>query len=243
MTIYVAVCDNNAADRKHTERLLGREKDKRLHENNDVLYIDSFGSEEALLTTPVRYDIFFIDITEGSSNGMEIAKKLRQRGITAPIVLCQSTINYDSYVNAPEDIIYLEKPINAGQISHLTDVALEWAGHRTPLIEVRCQKDTRFIKHDELVRATPIDSFLTRLCLSNGEFLDMTDPIRSLEQQCDTYGCFIKCKKDLVNIYHILSADGSAFKLTNGDVVSYSFRQRKDIIQTIASNLRYLRLH
>jgi hypothetical protein len=45
MTIYIAVCDNNIADRKQLERLLEREKDKRLMENYDVLYIDSFWSE------------------------------------------------------------------------------------------------------------------------------------------------------------------------------------------------------
>ena len=104
------------------------------------------------MTTPVKYDIFFVDITEGASNGMEIAKKLRLRGIAAPIVLCQSSINYTSYVNSPEDIVYIEKPLTKGQVSHLVDVALEWAKRRTPLIEARCQKDTRFLQYDELVR-------------------------------------------------------------------------------------------
>ena len=94
MTIYVAICDNNIADRKQTERLLEREKDKRLHDCGDVLYIDSFGSEEALMATPIRYDIFFIDVTESSANGMDVAKRLRLKGIIAPIVLCQSTVSY-----------------------------------------------------------------------------------------------------------------------------------------------------
>ena len=243
MTVYIAICDNNAADRKQLERLLDREKDKRLHENSDVMYIDSFGSEEALLATPVRYDIFFIDVTEGASNGMEIARKLRQRGISAPIVLCESTINYTSYVNAPEDLVYIEKPINAGQISHLTDVALDNTRHRTPLIEIRCQKETRFIQYDELIRATPLDRFLTRLSLSNGEFIEMTDSIKSLERQCSIYGCFIRCKKDMVNIYHIESATDNGFKLTNKDVVTYSFSQKDSIIRVMADNLRYLKVH
>ncbi|MBO4903613.1 MAG: hypothetical protein J5367_00155 [Lachnospiraceae bacterium] len=238
MTIYVAICDNNIADRKQTERLLEREKDKRLHENNDVLYIDSFGSEEALMATPIKYDIFFIDVTEGVSNGMDIAKKLRHLGMLAPIVLCQSTIGYTSYVNAPEDIIYIEKPINAGQISHLIDVAADWVGRKTPLIEIRCQKDTRFIKYDELVRAYPLDSFLTRVCLADGELLDMTDSISSLAKQCETYGCFIHCRKDLVNIRHIEDVTDNGFRLTSGDTVHYSYTQKNSIIKTMALNMR-----
>ena len=243
MTLYIAICDNNIADRKQTERLLEREKDKRLREHNDVLYIDSFGSEEALMTTPIRYDIFFVDITEGDSNGMEIARKLRRRGITAPIVLCESTINYTSYVNAPEDLIYIEKPINAGQISHLVDVAIDRASHRTPLVEIKCQKETRFIRYDELIRAIPVDRFYTRLCLTGGVFVDMSDSMSSLEKQCSTYGCFIKCKKDLVNIYHIEDDTEGGFKLTNGDIVNYSFTQKDEIIRTMARNLRFLQVH
>lgn len=243
MTIYLAVCDNNIADRKQLERLLEREKDKRLQENYDVLYIDSFGSEEALMTTPVKYDIFFVDITEGASNGMEIAKRLRLRGIAAPIVLCQSSINYTSYVNAPEDIIYIEKPLTKGQISHLVDVAIEWAKRRTPLIEARCQKDTRFIQYDELIRAIPLEKFLTRLCLASGEYLDATDSVNSIGKQLETYGCFIRCKKDIVNIYHIESAIEHGFKLTNQDIVYYSYLQKNRIIKTMADNMRYLKVH
>ena len=243
MTIYLAICDNNIADRKQLERLLEREKDTRLREDYDVLYIDSFGSEEALMTTPVKYDIFFVDITEGASNGMEIAKKLRLRGIAAPIVLCQSSINYTSYVNAPEDIVYIEKPLTKGQVSHLVDVALEWAKRRTPLIEARCQKDTRFLQYDELVRAIPLEKFLTRLCLSSGEFLDSTDSVNSIERQLEPYGCFIRCKKDIVNIYHIESAIEHGFKLSNQDVVYYTSMQRNSIIKTMADNMRYLKVH
>ena len=243
MTIYLAICHNNIADRKQLERLLEREKDKRLAENYDVLYIDSFGSEDALMTTPVKYDIFFIDITGDGDNGMDAAKKLRKRGITAPIVLCESTINYTSYVNAPEEIIYIEKPISAGQVSHLVDVAMDWAAKRTPLMEIRCQKDTHFIRYDELVRAYPLDRFYTRLCLADGGYLEMTDSVSSLARQCDTYGCFIRCKKDIVNIYHIESSTGNGFRLSNGDTVTFGRFQKDAIIRTMADNMRYLSVH
>lgn len=243
MTIYLAICDNNIADRKQLERLLEREKDRRLRENNDVLYIDSFGSEEALLATPVKYDIFFIDITEGESLGMDIAKKLRHRGISAPLVLCESTVNYTSYVNAPEDIIYIEKPMNKGQVSHLVDVAAQWCKKKTPLIEIRGQKDTHFIRYEEFVRAVPLDKYYTRICLSDGSFLEMTDSISSLAKQCSSYGCFIRCGRDIVNICHIRSATDRGFLLTSGDEVRYRLGQKRAIIKTMADNMRYLKAH
>ncbi len=243
MTVYIAICDNNIADRKQLERLLEREKDKRLSDSLDVLYIDSFGSEEALMATPVKYDIFFIDFTEGADNGMEIAKNLRHKGINAPIVLCESTISYTSYVNAPEDLVFIEKPLNKGQVSHLVDVALDWASRKTPLVEIKCATETRFIRYDELIRAIPVEKFAARLALSDGSFVDMSDSVEELERQCKVYGCFIRCKKDLVNIYHITHTEGSGFRLSNEDLVTYHPWQKKKIISTMADNMRYLKTH
>ena len=243
MTAYIAICDNNIADRKQLERLLEREKDARLHNNHDVLYIDSFGSEEALMATPIRYDLFIIDMTEGGASGMEIAEKLRQRGIAAPIVLCGSTVSYSSYVNSPEDIIFIEKPLGQGQVSNLTDVALEWVRKKTPLIEVRCQNDTRFIRYEELIRAIPLDKYRTRLCITDDGYIDMEGSVSSLVKQCSTYGCFIRCKKDLVNIYHIACATDNGFRLSNGDTVRYSPFQKASIIRIMADNMQYLKVH
>ena len=109
MTAYIAICSDNVADRKHLERLLEREKDARLAKSRDVLYIDSFGSEEALLTTPIKYDIFLLDLSSGDEASLIVTEKLRSRGIAAPVVLFSSAQNYDSYVSSPEDIIYIEK--------------------------------------------------------------------------------------------------------------------------------------
>ena len=243
MTAYIAICGDNAADRKHLERLLDREKDARLTNNCDVLYIDSFGSEEALLMTPIKYDLFLIDLSEGSENAIKTVEKLRRRGTDAQVTLFSSALNYGSFVNAPEDIIYIEKPVTKEHISNLVDIALDRVSRKIPLIEIRCRKDTRFIRHDELVRAVPVSRYLTRLYLSDGETVDMTDPIDHLYKQCGIYGCFIMCRKDIVNIFHIASSTGSGFRLTNGDTVSYSFRQRNDIIRTMADNMKHLNLH
>ena len=62
--MHIAVCDDNIADRKQMERLLGRASDRRLH-TTGVLYIDSYGNVEAVMRSPMLYDAFFIDMTSG----------------------------------------------------------------------------------------------------------------------------------------------------------------------------------
>ena len=61
--MHLAVCDDNIADRKQTERLLGRESDRRSN-TTGVLYVDSFGNRNAILSTPMIYDGLFMDMVE-----------------------------------------------------------------------------------------------------------------------------------------------------------------------------------
>ena len=49
--MHVAICDDNVADRKHLERLLSRESDKRAGTTN-ILYIDSYGDKDYFLKKP-----------------------------------------------------------------------------------------------------------------------------------------------------------------------------------------------
>ena len=237
MTIYIAICDDNIADRKQLERLLSREKDKRLKDNYDVLYIDSFGSEEALMHTPVKYDLFFIDMTQNDNNGMTLAKNLRRRGIVAPIVLCASSINYSSYVNAPKEMIFLEKPLNAGQISHLVDVAFERTKSKTPLIELRGQKDTWFSPYTDIIQVIPKGKFLAEVSLSDGSYFQVIDSVQTVGRLLAPYDCFCLCGKSIVNVLHIKSLDANGFYLSNSDYVKFYFTQKNDIMNTLVKTL------
>ena len=64
--MHLAICDDHMADRKQMERLLGRESDRRMN-TTGVLYVDSFGSKESILVTPMIYDAIFMDMTEDAA--------------------------------------------------------------------------------------------------------------------------------------------------------------------------------
>ena len=74
--MHIAVCDDNIADRKQTERLLGRQSDRFFKETGERLYIDSYGNVPAFMNYPQMYDGLFVDMRNEEPTGFEIAKKL-----------------------------------------------------------------------------------------------------------------------------------------------------------------------
>ena len=232
MALYVAICDDSIADRKQFERLLARENDAR-QTTTGVIYIDSFGSREALMRTPIKYDLFLIDIVAEQPGGMEIAKELRAMGITAPIVLCSSAVDYTAFGSPAADITCLTKPVSKGQLSHLIDVAIELRKTKTPLIEIRGEKDTYFISHLDLVYAVQKEH-LIELSLKDGRFIYMLGTPKELWRLLTPYHCFISCKKTIVNLYHVTGTDGNAFVLSTGETIPFSVLQRKELLQAFA---------
>ena len=87
--MHLAVCDDNIADRKQTERLLGRESDRRIN-TTGVLYVDSFGNRNAILSTPMIYDGLFMDMVEDIGKCGEIASSCESGKQDLPLCLLLS---------------------------------------------------------------------------------------------------------------------------------------------------------
>lgn len=163
--MHIAVCDDNVADRKQLERLLGRESDKRKHDTG-VFFVDSFGQSSVLARNPMPYDLFFIDLTECTPDGLTFALSLCKTGVSAPIVLCSSKIDYrtaaDNLPNLPANLLYIDKPIKTAELSKVLDDAVILQQHRTPTIELRSDIDTYYVQEDDIVYA-----------VSHGKYLDV----------------------------------------------------------------------
>ena len=122
--MHLAVCDDNFADRKQTERLLDRESDKRISTTGN-LYADSFGAEEAFFAAPRQYDFFMIDIAGEASLSVDIARKLREMGIKVPICFLRNAAEFAGIEEMPENILFLEKPIKVAELTSLIDEVIK----------------------------------------------------------------------------------------------------------------------
>ena len=238
MALYIAVCDDNAADRKQLERLLDRENV--IRNNAGVpLYIDSFGSREALMKTPNRYNLFLVDINEGPGiTSLDIADEIRSLGTGALIVLTGTDVDPD-VPDLYETYILRSKPLTAKDISELVDMALEHVQDKIPLIEIRCHEKTVFVKPDEFICAVEHkNGFGMDVMLEDGRRLESSENIGQFGLGLSSYPGMLRCSNSYINLsfvrsvgpFHVIMSDGTRLPvsaLTNRKIKKY----QKDLEQ------------
>ncbi|MCR5503508.1 MAG: hypothetical protein K6F53_10920 [Lachnospiraceae bacterium] len=168
--MHIAICDDNIADRKQLERLLGRESDARKADSG-VFYTDSFGQGDKLYSSRMSYDLFFIDVTGSDETGFFLANRLIKGGVTAPVVLCSSTIDYKEealkMTELPGNLRFLNKPVLKDRLAEILDEAILEVGRKEPTIELRDQQDTFYVREDEILYAESEGQYL-KVLLKDG---------------------------------------------------------------------------
>lgn len=218
--MHIAVCDDNVADRKQLERLLKRESDRRAS-SGEVLYTDSFGNAPALLANPMQYDAFYIDMccTEGIT-GMDVAASLAAQGVNAPIVMCCSTVNYREH-SFPDNVIFLDKPIKAAELTASIDHALEIKSKALPLIELREEEKTIYVTEPDILYAVE-SGRIVKVHLTDGRSVDVSTSAMNLFGQLESHPTFFAPGlKVVLNGRHIMKigfhkvtmTDGASFKV------------------------------
>ncbi|MGN1304516.1 MAG: LytR/AlgR family response regulator transcription factor [Oscillospiraceae bacterium] len=97
--INIAVCDDDAAFRKTLElELINYSR-----ENEVDMSVRTFSNGLELLISEIKYDLIFLDYSMGILNGIEVAKKLRAKGVRCPII----------YVTGYSEIVYVAFEVNA----------------------------------------------------------------------------------------------------------------------------------
>lgn len=225
--MHIAVCDDNVADRKQTERLMKREADKWIAEG-DTFYTDSFGNAQALLGTPMAFDAFMIDVchTEGLT-AKDVVEQLRAKGVIAPMILVCSEVNYREQ-NFEEGTLFLDKPLQPTKIHELMLKVKEYTIAKDPLIELRGE-DTYYVKEDEILYAE-LTGYTSLVTLSDGRKITVrTNIINLCEEVKSEHPCIIPAStKALVNIDHVkavrfrsaIMSDGKKIALT-GDAAKF----------------------
>lgn len=227
--MHIAICDDNIADRKHLERLLGRESDKRAGTPN-ILYVDSFGDKDALLrNTPGMYDLFFIDLVETPTLAQETIRRLQETGAKAPVAMCSSQIDYTRMEDLPGNILHMSKPYKVSELIDILQQAQTLKDNLVPTIEMRSTEGTRYIVRDTILYAYPENENI-HVTLTNGETFDITGQPFEFYVNFNPYKEFCSFHQTLlINMSYIQKIGLFSVKMNDGKVFKFSLFDSLDL--------------
>ena len=216
--MHIAICDDNIADRKHLERLLKRESDKRLATSGN-LYADSFGDSALLAKNPMQYDLFFLDMPSEENDALTFALSLIEAGVRAPIILCSSTVDYGKKIEAlpscPSNLFHRQKELKSAELSAIVDIALEYRAKKEPRIELRADTNTYYVLEDDIAYAV-MDGEYLHVHLSDGRIIVLFNDVFNFYEQVSMFTHMVMLNNNaLINIVYM--KDYTTFKVTMQD--------------------------
>ena len=223
--MHIAICDDNIADRKQLERLLDRESDRR-KSTSGVFFCDSYGNSEHLSRNPMPYELFFLDMTNEEPDGLTFAIELRRLGVTAPIALCSSSINYQEALNKlpeqerPADLLFLDKPIKVADLTAIIDEALHLGSNRASTIELRSDRTTIYAYEDDIAYVTSKNAYLT-VHLTDGRDVTMLDTVSNFYSMIKNYKHLVLVsERAIINAAHVLKMSGLKVTMDDGKKIT-----------------------
>ncbi len=219
--MHIAICDDNIADRKQLERLLDRESDRRKN-TSGVFFCDSYGNSEHLSRNPMPYELFFLDMTSEEPDGLSFAIELRRLGVTAPIALCSSSINYQEALKKlpeqerPADLLFIDKPIKVADLTAIIDKALHLGSNRASTIELRSDRTTIYAYEDDIAYVTSKNAYLT-VHLTDGRDVTMLDTVSNFYSMIKNYKHLVLVsERTIINAAHVQKMSGLKVTMDDG---------------------------
>lgn len=218
--MYIAVLADNIADRKQTERLLGRANDVLANETG-TLYIDSYGDAQSLMRVPMKYELFFLDIYGAEDHGRSVIDALKSANVPGKIALVLPEDIPFSYQNAIEGLLTIQKPLIATTLHQLIkDAHKEQLQTVVPKVEIRSENETYYVPLEQIIFAQEINHFVY-VHLDNGSTLTMLGEIRDFYRWVNNHKEFVHIKKDTVlNLNHVISSSKKEYHMSNGEVIT-----------------------
>ena len=218
--MYIAVLADNIADRKQTERLLGRANDVLANETG-TLYIDSYGDAQSLMRAPMKYELFFLDIYGAEDHGRSVIDALKSANVPCKIALVLPEDIPFSYQNAIEGLLTIQKPLIATTLHQLIkDAHKEQMQTVVPKVEIRSENETYYVPLEQIIYAQEINHFVY-VHLDNGSTLTILGEIRDFYRWVNNHKEFVHIKKDTVlNLNHVISSSKKEYHMSNGEVIT-----------------------
>lgn len=220
--LYIAVVD----DEKTHRDILVRYIEEWKRDTHREIEVESYDSGEAFYFAwceDQRCDVLFLDIMMEETDGISLARRLREKGKDIVIIFTTGIADYMQEGYEVEAMHYLLKPLSREKVRE----CLEKCVRRKVSVksEVLLQTEEGLIKVsiDQILYAEAVGHYSMLVCMDGP--MQVKTGIRELEEKLREYGDFVFCHRSyLVNIRRISRMGRREIIMDNGAVVPVSRR-------------------
>ena len=236
--INIILCDDNAALLEHYTKLLNELGQK----HNLNISIKPFKSGESLLfnlsENVNQADIIYLDIVMHNTNGIEVAKQLRDSNCHSEIIFLTSSEEYvfESFDSSPLHYIIKGSHSERENFERIFLRAIELAQNKEKaVICFENKQETKNIKLHEItyfeIRGRKITVY------NNNESFEFYETMDGLQNKLPSE-IFVRCHRSyIVNIKYIGTFTSKLLSLATGEEIPIGFTYAKDVKTALSNHL------
>lgn len=231
----VFVCDDEESFRNDLRGLL-EEYLKSCIKQYEIQYFSS--AEEVLQANYEQCDVFCLDVELADGmNGIELAKKIRQKNYRAFIIFTTSHPENAYCAFEVDTFRYLLKPIQKEQLNKTFELILKRRKEQLSKL-ITLQQGKRFfrIPYSEILYFETVDRKLRTVTTGKEYILD--NKINEVDKMVAEKNFFRIHKSYLINLAYVKEYDQATVTMQNGDVVYMSRLRLKDFKESFRTYLK-----
>lgn len=212
--IKIAICDDEVTTLHQTKECLKKY-------SMEGMQIFEFQSGEALIASAETFEMILLDIDMEGMNGIETAKRIRERDKTVKIIYLTNYADYITFAFAVHAFAYLLKPVKTEELFLQLDEALEY-------MQLPQQEQIEWVTEEGIVRLKPTEIHYMEY-LDRKVFLHTTQgvytlhkKITQLAEELKNLGFQMPHKSFVVNLYAVKRIVHYELYLTDGSVIPLS---------------------
>lgn len=231
MKLNIAICDDEKAIREQINELIEKEKPGVCPEH--------YETGDSLLAAGKQFDIVFLDIQMDGTDGIETAKKLRERDEDIILIFITAIREYVFKAFDVAAFHYLLKPIEEDKFHEVFQRAKRELEKRK-----RKRRETIFIKTRKRSFTLEKDSILyiesrakKVVIHTTGENIEVYSSMNEMEEQLGEG--FYRCHRGyLVNMAYVAEYDSESITLNNGEYVYLAKEKYGEFVKAYMRHLR-----
>ncbi|MBM7833045.1 LytR/AlgR family response regulator transcription factor [Clostridium sardiniense] len=234
--VNIAICDDQGYDRINLKNIL----EKIAIKNNIIIKIEEFNSGRELLSVYQRdipkYDVVFLDMILGDSNGIDIAKRIIEFNESVKFIILSSSKEFilDGYEISA--VNYIIKPPSIDRIEKELLRAIEISNSNEEFYEINKNGSKLLLKLNDIyyleVEHRKINVY------KKDDVINYYEKLENVERDLEEKG-FKRCHRSyVINISKIKELKSNEVRLLNGQVIPIGRKYRESLKESFFNYLQ-----